>query len=506
MSSTNRRVLTGIGFVLAVTVTATGIDLIRDGHAQPVPETDTPQVTQTANRQPVVPTDPNVVQALSAAYRNATQSTLPAVVSIEVEALRQTSGQSPFGLPFRIEEPRQPTPTRGYGTGFVFRSDGYIMTNNHVVEDAERVTVRFQDRTEAQATVIGRDPDTDVAVVKVDRTGLETVTLGDSDQTQVGDLVVALGFPLNLQGTATVTSGIVSAMGRSLNILQQNGDTRAPLEHFIQTDAAINPGNSGGPLIDLNSNVIGINSAIASPTGYFSGYGFAIPINIARSVAEDLIRYGEVRRPQLGVGVRDVRDVDREAFNLPDLGGAFVSQVTDGKPAERAGIQLGDVIVSVDGTRIQDSGQLIEMLNNQYDPGDRIALEVNRRGTMRTFNVTLDSFEPAITAGSRPEQPRERGVARLGFRATDITPQIARQLDLIDASGVVVTEVDPRGSALGSVIRGTVIQEINGQRIENIGDLEEAAAGLDAGEIVTMIVIQPETGGQRTIVNYRLRE
>jgi serine protease Do len=483
-------------------VAATGIDLIRDGVAQPAPA-DTQQATQTAARERAE-TDPGVVQALSAAFRNAAQSTLPAVVSIEVEAVRQQSTRTPFQLPFGFEDPRDPVPSRGYGTGFVFRSDGYILTNNHVVADAQRVTVQFQDRSEAQATVVGRDPNSDVAVVKVDRSDLPTVSLGDSDQTMVGDWVVALGFPLNLQGTATVTAGIVSAKGRNLNILARNGAQPEAIEHFIQTDAAINPGNSGGPLIDLNGNVIGINSAIASPTGYFSGYGFAIPINIARSMADDLIRYGEVRRPQLGVGVRDVTDVDRDGLDLPGLGGALVSEITPGKPAEEAGIELGDVIMRVDNTPIEDSGQLIELLNNQYDPGDRIAIEVIRRGDERTFNVTLDTFEPAVAAADRPQARDTRGVSRLGFRASAVTPQIARSFNLDMREGVVVTELDPRGPAVGFVAPGTLIEQVNGQEIESVEDLDEIANGLEAGEVVTLIVIRPDTGS-RTLVNYRLR-
>lgn len=504
MNGTTRRLMAGIGLIVAVTIAATGIDLIRDANAQPATASDLGQATQTVTREPS-PTDPNVVQALSAAFRNAAQSALPSVVSIEVETARQQATRTPFGLPFGFEDNRDPGPSRGFGTGFVFRSDGHILTNNHVVAEAERVTVRFQDRSQAQATVVGRDPNTDIAVLKVERNDLPPVNLGNSDQIMVGDWVVALGFPLNLQGTATVTAGIVSAMGRSLNILARGGEAAAPLEQFIQTDAAINPGNSGGPLIDLNGQVIGVNSAIASPTGYFSGYGFAIPINIARSVADDLIRYGEVRRPQLGVGVRDVSDVDRDAFNLPDMSGAVVSEVTPDKPAAAAGIELGDVIVAVDGTHIADSGRLIELLNNTYDPGDRIAIEVIRRGDRRTFNVRLDTFEPAVSAATRPRGARTSGVSRLGFRAADVTPQIARSFNLDASSGVVITEVDPRGAAAGIVGGGMLIERINGQPVETVDDLETIASGLDAGDVVTLIVLLPDTGG-RTIRNYRLRD
>jgi len=509
MKTTTRRLLAGLAFILAVTITATSIDLVRDGNAQPAP-TMVPQATQTVSRTSDTP-DPSVVSALSAAFRHAAQSTLPAVVAIDVESDGRAMAQAPPRLPFGFgfDDPGPRGPAHSYGTGFVFRPDGYILTNNHVVEDGSRVTVRFQDRREAEATVVGRDPNTDIAVIKVDLDKLAAVDLGNSDDTRVGDWVVALGFPLNLQGTATVTAGIVSAMGRSLDLLRRNGEAAAPLEHYIQTDAAINPGNSGGPLIGLNGSVVGVNSAIASPTGYFSGYGFAIPINIAKRVADDLIRYGEVRRPQLGVGVSDVTEDDKAALHLPDLSGAMVSELTPGKPAEKAGIELGDVIVAIDGRHITDAGQLTEFLANQYDPGDRIRIGINRHGDMKTFDVKLDTFAPAVSTSEPAHAPRERGVSRLGFRAMDVTPQIAQQLNLDGATGVVITDIDPNGPAAGRLGSNILIAEINGHKVSSVSDLEKIANGLDTGDVVSMIVVLPPAGdgsaARRTIVNYRLR-
>jgi len=487
--------------VVAVIAAATGFEAIREGHAAPTNEV-LEQVTQKAPPTMTV-REGEVVAALSKAFRTATHSALPGVVAIQVETRARTAQQQ-FRLPFGLTpDERQMPPSVGSGSGFVFRSDGYILTNNHVVDQADRVTVQFQDGREAEATVVGRDPATDIAVVKVELDGLETVNLGNSDVAEVGDWVVALGFPLNLTGSATVTAGIVSAIGRDIGILRQN--TEMALEHFIQTDAAINPGNSGGPLVDLNGSVIGVNSAIMSPTGFYSGYGFAIPINIAKKVSEDLIRYGEVRRPQLGVAVQNVSDADKEALDLPDLRGAKITQITADKPAEKAGLELGDVIVAVDGEPISDAGRLTEMLATNYKPGDRISLDLIRYGKRLNKNVTLDMFEPVVSTARESTSPRTRGVAMLGFAAADITPQIARNYGLDTTEGVVVTAVDMAGSARGYLREGSIIEQVNGKSIESVDDLEEVANQVRQGGVVSLIVrLPPEF--VRTIVNYRLRQ
>lgn len=495
-----RRLVTGGGFVVAVLAAATGFEAIRQGHAEPGP-TAAPAAMKAATQAP----GGEVVSELSHAFRRAAQAALPAVVSIEVEAQRQTVRGSQFrGLPFFEDVPRDPTPSRGQGTGFVFRPDGYILTNNHVVEDATRITVRFQDGRELSATVVGRDPNTDVAIVKVDATDLATVEMGDSDQADVGDWVVALGYPLQLGSTATVTAGIVSAKGRDLNILDRNNATGGvALEHFIQTDAAINPGNSGGPLVDLGGNVIGVNSAIASPTGFYSGYGFAVPVNIAKRVANDLIAFGEVRRPRLGIGVMPVSEADKDVLKLPNLEGARVSQVEPGLPAAKAGIELGDVITTIDSHPIRDAGQLTALLAEQYRPGQKVNLGIVRYGKRMNIEAELATFAPAVTTAREPERPRARGVSVLGFQATELTPQIARQMDVQATNGVVITDIDPVGSARGFVGPGTVIEQINGKPVRSLDDLDRAAQQVKPGDAVSLIVLTPD--GRRTMVNYRIR-
>ena len=320
---------------------------------------------------------------LSAAFRAATQRVAPAVVYLRVEGQGRARVEvpEPFrGTPweelFRRGEP-QAAPRVASGSGVIIREDGYILTNNHVVEGAERVTVVLQDRREFEAAVVGRDPNTDIAVVKVEAKGLPVAPLGDSDRVEVGDWVLALGYPLHLGSTAT--AGIVSAKGRSPGVIRRNDEAVAPLEDFIQTDAAINPGNSGGPLVNLRGEVVGINTAIASPTGYFSGYGFAVPVALAERVAGDLIAHGVVRRPKLGVQIADVDPADAEVYGLDRPVGVEVVRVEADGPGARGGLRLGDVIVAVEGEPVETTARLMELLARRQ-PGEEVALDVVRYG------------------------------------------------------------------------------------------------------------------------------
>src|ERR671924_1254038 len=251
---------------------------------------------------------------------------------------------------------RRPQVEQGSGSGFIVSPDGYILTNNHVVAGADKVTVKLYDKREFTAKVIGTDPNTDVAVIRIDARGLPAVQFGNSDSTRVGEWALAIGNPLGEAFAFTVTAGIVSAKGRLLSGLQQS---RYAIQDFIQTDAAINPGNSGGPLVNLRGQVIGINSAIASETGFYAGYGFAIPINLARTVMTQLIATGRVERAVMGVSIRPIAPEDAEKTKLPEIRGVVVNEFTgDDSPAKRAGIQEGDVIIAVDGQPIESVAQL----------------------------------------------------------------------------------------------------------------------------------------------------
>jgi serine protease Do len=450
---------------------------------------------------------------LSGAFRAASSAALPGVVHVRVtQGARNVSRQVPpefRGTPWEDMFRGQGggAPRAGSGSGFILSPDGYILTNNHVVEGADRVNVVLADKREFEARVIGRDPNTDVAVLKIDARNLPTVRMGDADGLEVGDWVLALGYPLDLG--QTTTAGIVSAKGRSIGIFQQSG-AEAPLEHFIQTDAAINPGNSGGPLVDLQGRVIGINSAIASPTGFYSGYGFAVPINLARRVAEDLMRDGRVHRPMIGVEIRDANSADAEVFRLPSPDGAVVSAEPRG-PAARAGLAIGDVIVAVDGEKVSGSGDLMEMVMRKR-PGDRVALDVIRYGDRRRVELRLEEYQAdsrRAQADERdaPAEPVEEVAAaapgKLGFRAEVVTPEIARELRLDSAEGVVISQVDAAGPAAGVLGRGMVVKRVNGRAVASLDDLRTAADAVRPGQAVSLQVRL--TDGRETILNYRAR-
>jgi serine protease Do len=326
-------------------------------------------------------------------FRAIVEAVLPAIVFIQAEAT-PPPGLEQF-LPGLGPLPDGPLPI-GAGSGVLFREDGYILTNNHVVQDAERVLVVLHDLRHFEAEVIGRDPSTEVAVVRIRGSGFPVAQLGDSDAIRLGDWVLALGSPLGLQ--FSVTAGIVSGTGRALGILGGQAEGAAALEHFIQTDAALSPGNSGGPLLNTAGEVVGINTAVAAPAGVPAGYGFAIPTDIARRVALQLIETGEVRRPYLGVLLAPVSPMFARAHGLPTVAGAVVMQVEPGSPAAGAGVRQGDVIMAIDGDPVRTVSELQARLV-RLEPGGSAVLRVIRDG--REVDVRT-----------------ELGVARSGVRDT----------------------------------------------------------------------------------------
>lgn len=491
MKRTLRKLAAPVALVVGVGGAATAMQTLQD----PVTLADA-QVSQPSAAP----------EMLAQSFRAASRTALQGVVHVQVEAAaRQASARSPFeGTPFEEFFRGQPMPSPsprggGSGSGFIISPDGFILTNNHVVDNASRVTVTMTDRRQFEATVVGRDPNTDVAVLKVDAENLPTVKLGDADALAVGDWVLALGYPLSLG--ETVTAGIVSAKGRRIGIMGQNEEAASPIEHFIQTDAAINPGNSGGPLVNLQGEAIGMNTAIASPTGTYAGYGFAVPIQLVKRVADDLIRYGAVHRPKLGVNISDVMPADLDVFRLSDSNGSVVRTVPAG-PAKDAGIQLGDVIVALDGQPIRDTNHLMEQIALRQ-PGDRVVLDVVRYGDRERLAVTLGQFaaEAPVSAPTAAAPSRDE-VAQLGFAAAELTPALAERMGLERSGGVVITQVDPAGSAPGT-LRGMVVERVNGRAIESVDDLRDVARGLGSGDAVSVIGTDPR--GEQTIINYRIR-
>src|ERR671911_799240 len=302
---------------------------------------------------------------------------------------------------FRNFPPMQQEPRfqEGSGSGFVVSADGYILTNDHVVDGSDVVTVRLLDRREFKAKVVGTDEATDLAVVKIDANNLTPAPLGDSDAARVGEWVLAVGNPLGENLTFTVTSGIISAKGRTLAL--PNVSDRS-IQGFIQTDAAINPGNSGGPLVSVRGEVIGVNSAIASETGFYSGYGFAIPINLARQVMDQIISHGEVRRSVLGIAVRNASANDAAYVGLPDIRGVLVEDFgTDSSGAKKAGLEPGDIIITVDGKPVEYVGQLQQRIAFRK-PGETVKVEVARKGgARRTYDVKLQTMPGATAVAGR---------------------------------------------------------------------------------------------------------
>lgn len=363
-----------------------------------------------------------------------------------------------FGTPPRGKGP--PAPQQGQGSGFLVSADGYVMTNAHVVKGADKITVVLHDGREMDATVVGSDPHTDVAIIKIEDKNLPYLKLGDSDALEIGDWVVAIGSPFQLKASLTV--GVVSAKGRQ--------DLRiTDLEDFIQTDAAINPGNSGGPLLNLNSEVVGINTAIVSRTGGYMGIGFAIPSNMAKNIMTQIIDKGIVTRGFLGVSLQPVDKDIADAFNLEKAEGVLVSEVVKDSPADKAGLKQGDIIMEYNNTPIKSSGSFRNDIS-LMTPGTQLNLKVNRKGTVMTIPVTL---------GSASDEKLSTGgiVQKMGLEVETLTPQIAKELGLINRNeeGVVITKIKPGSiSARAGLRPGFLIQAVNHKKITNVTEFNDA--------------------------------
>jgi serine protease Do len=399
--------------------------------------------------------------------------------------------------------PQQNVPEENRGSGFIISPDGIIITNNHVVQGADKIAVVLQDNRHLHATVVGRDPLTDIAVIKVDASGLPTVRLGSSENSRIGEWVLAIGNPLDL-GT-TVTSGIISAKGRGLGIIGQTSGSRWAIEDYIQTDAPINPGNSGGPLVNLRGEVVGVNSAIASGTGYYSGYGFAVPVDLARRIADDLIRYHVVRRPALGVQITEVTPEDAEVFKLERIQGVVAQDFTPNSPAERAGMRQGDVIVAVDGKPIQRVGQFQSVIAG-YHPGDQVTLDVIRYGQPRQLHVTLSAAQTDTTQhvaqDDRPPAAPDAEGGKLGVAVGPMTADVARKYGYTGAGGLVVTDVQPFGPGGRAGLQpGMRITAVDGQAVSDVAAFRAAMARKHPGDIVSL---QVQAGSTRSILNVRL--
>jgi serine protease Do len=443
----------------------------------------------------------------------------PAVVYVKSERRERVSNRRlPPGFEDFFQVPRHPQIEQGSGSGFIVSQDGYILTNNHVVQGADRVTVRLYDNREFEAKTVGTDPSTDVAVIKIQATGLPTVRMGDADSTKIGNWVLAIGNPLGENFTFTVTAGIVSAKGRLLAGLNSS---RYAIQDFIQTDAAINPGNSGGPLVNVRGEVIGINSAIASETGFYAGYGFAIPINLARTVMTQLIATGHVERAVIGVSIRAITPEDAENAKLQEIRGVVVNEFSppEDSPAKRAGILEGDVIIAVDGQNIESVAQLQQKIGFKK-PGETVQVTVVREGGVKkTLPVKLAAAPTSQpeevssnddAASSRDSAPME---GKLGISVEPLSQENVRDPDLRQVmrsgGGLIVSQVSPDGPAYqrlsdASTNYPDIILKVNGKPTGSRAELRQILAGVKRGDIVTLtVLVSTPDGWQQRVVRLR---
>jgi serine protease Do len=429
-------------------------------------------------------------------------------------------GLEPFfrGLPPMQLQPQEPRFQEGSGSGFVVSKDGYILTNNHVVDGSDQVTVRLLDRREFKAKIVGTDPNTDLAVLKIDAKNLVPAPLGNSGAARVGEWVLAVGNPLGDNLTFTVTSGIISAKGRSLALPGQSDRT---IQDFIQTDAAINPGNSGGPLVSVQGEVIGVNSAIASQTGYYSGYGFAIPIDLARRVMDQIITEGRVHRVALGITVQDATPNDAEYVGLPDIRGVLVQDFTEKSPAQKAGIQSGDIIVAVDGKPVEYVGQLQQQIAFRK-AGETVKVEVARKGGVhKTLDVRLqevaapkqmaDGSSDQSNNASDSSDEANASIDLLGLTVQPVDQDAVQQFELApDQRGLLVTGVTPGGPSYGEVADPDqggpdIILSVEGKPMKSVADLKQALKGFKKDDIVSLRIYNTQAKTRR-IQRIRLGE
>ncbi|MGH9934730.1 MAG: DegQ family serine endoprotease, partial [Blastocatellia bacterium] len=422
-------------------------------------------------------------------YADVVSRVAPAVVTIRSERVVRAPRQHPFfDDPFFRDffgdrfggggAPRGQI-QRGLGSGVIITKDGYILTNHHVIDGAEEIRVELTNNRGYDAKVIGGDPRSDLAVLKIDANDLPLLTLGDSDRVRVGDVVLAVGNPLGIG--QTVTAGIISAKGRS------TGLSDGSFESFLQTDAPINQGNSGGALVNTSGELAGINSQIISPTGGNIGIGFAIPANMARNVAEQLISRGKVRRGHLGVTIQPITSDMAATLGLKDARGVIVNSVEQGSPAERAGLKQGDVITAINGTRIDESNSLRNIIASAA-PGAEVTMTVLRDGREQQLRATLGEL-PSQTAGRAASGGRMSDEDRLGLIVTPMTPELAARLGLRRAArGLVITDVDSEGAAAAAGLQpGDVIEQVDRQPVRSSEDLKSALARAGSRTLLLLI-------------------
>jgi serine protease Do len=422
----------------------------------------------------------NATSGLQTDFTVAAEQSINAVVHIAAKSMRtvnQSTDIFEYFFGFQGQRlPQQQQPQVGYGSGVIISSDGYIVTNNHVVDGADELTVTLNERTDYPAKVIGSDPNTDIALIKIEATNLPIIPFGNSDDLKVGEWVLAVGNPMNL--ASTVTAGIVSAKARNLGIIDSEKNQNNPfqqqganknssslsIESFIQTDAAVNPGNSGGALVNLKGELVGINTAIISPTGSFTGYSFAIPVNIVAKVVGDIKQFGQVQRAMLGVTIRDINSEMAKEKKIEVQDGVYVDGVADHSGAMEAGIEKGDIIKSINGRKVKTSAELQAMVG-MFHPSDVVEVVLLRDGKEKKLKVTLRNMKGGI------ESLKNGGIEVLGAAFQEVSAEVKKSLNI--GSGVQVSGVTEGKFKQAGIRKGFIILKVNDIRIENVEQFEK---------------------------------
>jgi serine protease Do len=430
-------------------------------HKEPtyiVQETPSMQYVKLPAGETIAPTD----------FVMAAEAAVDAVVHVKTKAFREGSGNPFYDFFFGYRDDGEQEPVLGYGSGVILRADGYIVTNNHVIEGSEEVEVILNDKRSFDAEILGTDPNTDLAVLKIRENNLPFLRFGNSDNLRLGEWVLAIGNPYNL--TSTVTAGIVSAKARNIRILQGQ---ELSIESFIQTDAAVNPGNSGGALVNTNGELVGINAAIASRTGAFSGYSFAIPVSIVKKVVEDVIEYGAVQRAVLGVVIVELDADAAKQNNIDDISGVLVTGLRQNGAAIDAGIQVNDVITAINGVRVNSPSELQEQVS-RYRPSDKINVTLKRKNRVIQMDVVLRNLE-----GGTGIVEKQEAVAAFGASFEELSTSEKRNLGI--RNGVRVVDIKGGKFRNEGIKEGYIITQINNRPVNSLADIRRIVEASEGG-------------------------